>query len=61
MYSAPSSALATLDMTAFRIFGDVENCTVVWWVFGIAGAEKMSADAAVCFGFAEVGCVTMYG
>ena len=21
----------------------------------------MSADAAVCFGFAEVGCITMYG
>ena len=61
MYSAPSSALAALDMTAFRIFGDVENCAVVWWVFGIAGAEKVSANVAACVGFAEVGCITVYG
>jgi hypothetical protein len=35
MYSAPSLALAALDMTALGIFGDVEHGPIVGWIIHV--------------------------
>jgi hypothetical protein len=46
IYSTPSSASAALDMTAFRIFGDIVYGTIVAWVLGVFGAEEMTSHLA---------------
>ena len=61
MYSAPSSASAALDMTAFRILEMLRIAPLFGGSLVSLEQKKISTDAAACFGFAEVGCVTMYG
>ncbi len=61
MYSAPSSASAALDMMAFRILEMLRIALLFGGSLVSLVQKKMSADAAACFSFAEVGCITMYG
>jgi hypothetical protein len=61
MYSAPSSASAALDMTAFRILEMLRIAPLFGGSLVSLEQKKMSVDVAACFSFAEVRCITMYG
>ncbi len=40
--------------------GQVEDHAIVFGVGGVGGHEKMSVSLAACFGFAQVGCITVH-
>ena len=44
----------------FYYVGDVENCSIIGGIIGIAGEEKMSACSASGFGFVEIAGVGVH-
>ena len=61
MYSAPSLALAALDMMALSILEMLRTAPLLGESLTLVEQKKMTADSAACVSFTEVQCVTVNG